>query len=258
MNLLNNLNNRQKEAVITTEGPLLVLAGAGSGKTKVLTTRIAYILEKKLCSKYEILAITFTNKAAGEMKNRVSDLLGFNVDDMWIGTFHSICSRILRMDISNIGYTNNFTIYDRQDQISLVKEILREKNLDIKEFPTSNFLSVVSNIKNLGQDRSYIEEIYKDNPQYKYFGELYDEYIKKLKLYNSLDFDDLIIKTLELFNKYPELSKKYSKRFKYVFVDEYQDTNKSQYDLIKILSIKNSVKYVLKINYQSKNQLIMF
>ncbi|HHX67390.1 MAG: UvrD-helicase domain-containing protein [Miniphocaeibacter sp.] len=240
MNLLDNLNTKQKEAVTTTEGPLLVLAGAGSGKTKVLTTRIAYILEQGLCNKYEILAITFTNKAASEMKNRVEKLLGYDVSDMWIGTFHSICTRILRREITHIGYTSNFTIYDRADQISLVKEILREKNLEVKEFPINAFLSVLSNTKNIGEGREYLDSIYKDNPQLKIFGELFEEYEKKTKLYNSLDFDDLILKTLELFETCPDIAKKYSGRFKYIFVDEYQDTNKSQYNLIRFLTKGNN------------------
>ena len=240
MNLIDGLNSRQKEAVLHTEGPLLVLAGAGSGKTKVLTTRIAHILEKGLCNKYEILAITFTNKAASEMKERVSKLLKEDVSDMWIGTFHSICTKILRREITHIGYTSNFTIYDRADQISLVKEILREKNLDVKEFPTNAFLSVVSNTKNLGEGREYLEAVYKENPTFKVFGELFEEYTKKTKMYNSLDFDDLIIKTLELFEKNPEIKDKYSNRFKYAFVDEYQDTNKGQYSLIRNLTEKSN------------------
>lgn len=240
MNLLDNLNDKQREAVLQTEGPLLVLAGAGSGKTKVLTTRIAYILEQNLANKYEILAITFTNKAASEMKVRVSNLLKEDVSDMWIGTFHSICTRILRREITHIGYTSNFTIYDRSDQISLVKEILREKNLDVKEFPTNVFLSIVSNTKNLGEGREYLEAMYKTNPQFKIFGELFEEYVKKTKKYNSLDFDDLILKTLELFDTMPEIADRYSNRFKYVFVDEYQDTNKSQYDLIRKFTKNNN------------------
>ncbi|MDL2310919.1 UvrD-helicase domain-containing protein [Peptostreptococcaceae bacterium OttesenSCG-928-C18] len=240
MNLLENLNDKQKEAVLHTEGALLVLAGAGSGKTKVLTTRIAHILNEGLCNKYEILAITFTNKAASEMKVRVEKLLGYDVSDMWIGTFHSICTRILRREITHIGYTSNFTIYDRSDQVSLVKEILREKQMDVKEFQTNAFLSIVSNTKNIGEGREYLEAVYKDNPTFKRYGELFEEYVKKTKMYNSLDFDDLILKTLELFKTCPDIAERYSGRFKYVFVDEYQDTNKSQYDLIRHLTKKNN------------------
>ncbi|WP_099203391.1 ATP-dependent helicase [Miniphocaeibacter massiliensis] len=240
MNLLDNLNDKQKEAVLHTEGPLLVLAGAGSGKTKVLTTRIAHILNEGLCNKYEILAITFTNKAASEMKVRVEKILGYDVSDMWIGTFHSICTRILRREITHIGYTSNFTIYDRADQISLVKEILREKGMDVKEFQTNAFLSIVSNTKNIGEGKEYLDSVYKDNPTFKRYGELFEEYVKKTKMYNSLDFDDLILKTLELFKTCPDIAERYSGRFKYVFVDEYQDTNKSQYDLIRYLTEKNN------------------
>lgn len=233
MELLKGLNERQKEAVLCCDRPLLILAGAGSGKTKVLTTKIAYIIEENLASKYEILAITFTNKAATEMKDRVSKLLGEDVDSLWIGTFHSICTRILRREISHIGYSNNFTIYDRTDQQSLVKEILREKNIEVKSFQINAFLSAVSSAKNIGEGRSYIDDIYKYNPATRQYGELFDSYIKKCEEYNALDFDDLILKTLELFNSNSEVKKKYSERFKYVFVDEYQDTNKSQYDLVR-------------------------
>lgn len=230
---LTQLNDRQEEAVLTTEGPVLVLAGAGSGKTKVLTTRIAYLMEQKLASRYEIVAITFTNKAASEMKTRVSNLLNADVSDMWIGTFHSICTRILRRDITHIGYNSSFTIYDREDQKSLVKEILREKNIETKSFPFNSFLSIVSSTKNLGEDREYIEANYGDNPTTRFYGEFYEEYIHKCEFYNALDFDDIIIKTLELFDKNPDIRKKYSDRFRYVFVDEYQDTNKSQYELMR-------------------------
>ncbi len=229
---LNQLNDRQRQAVLTTEGPVLVLAGAGSGKTKVLTTRIAYLMEQKLANRYEIVAITFTNKAASEMKDRVSKLLNADVSDMWIGTFHSICTRILRRDITHIGYNSSFTIYDREDQKSLVKEILKEKNIETKSFQFNSFLSIVSQAKNLGEGRDYIEANYGDNPTTRFYGEFYEEYIHKCEFYNALDFDDIIIKTLELFDKNPDIRKKYSDRFKYVFVDEYQDTNKSQYELM--------------------------
>ena len=234
--LLKGLNDRQREAVLTTEGPLLILAGAGSGKTRVLTTRIAHILNEGLARRWEVLAFTFTNKAAGEMKERVENLLGEDVSSMWIGTFHSICVRILRKEIEALGYTNNFTIYDRSDQQSLIKEILRDKGLSAKDFPVSQCLNAISSAKNIGEGVNYINDIYGYHPTYKVFGEIFEEYERKKKLYNSLDFDDLILKTLELFREHDSIRQKYENKFKYVFVDEYQDTNKPQYELIKYFS----------------------
>lgn len=234
--LLKGLNDRQREAVLTTQGPLLILAGAGSGKTRVLTTRIAHILKEGLARRWEVLAFTFTNKAAGEMKHRVENLLGEDVSSMWIGTFHSICVRILRSEIEAIGYTNNFTIYDRADQQSLIKEILRDKSISTKDFPVSVCLNAISSAKNIGEGVNYINDLYGYHPTYKVFGEIFEEYERKKKLYNSLDFDDLILKTLELFREHDSIRQKYENKFKYVFVDEYQDTNKPQYELIKYFS----------------------
>jgi len=236
MELLKGLNEKQKEAVLCCDRPLLILAGAGSGKTKVLTTKIAYIIENNLASKYEILAITFTNKAATEMKDRVSRLLKEDVSSLWIGTFHSICTRILRREISHIGYSNNFTIYDRTDQQSLVKEILKEKAIEVKSFQINGFLAAVSNAKNSGEGKFYIEDFYSNIPSARKYGEIYESYIQKMKEYNALDFDDLILKTLELFKENKDIAEKYSDRFKYVFVDEYQDTNKTQYELVRYFS----------------------
>ncbi|WP_300410919.1 UvrD-helicase domain-containing protein [Lagierella sp.] len=234
--LIKGLNDKQREAVVTTQGPLLILAGAGSGKTRVLTTRIAHILNEGLCERWEVLAFTFTNKAAAEMKTRVEKILKDDVSSMWIGTFHSICVRILRREISALGYTNNFTIYDRADQQSLIKEILKEKGIGTKDFPISACLNAISEAKNLGEGKEYLDDIYGYHPIYKIFGEVYEEYERKKKLYNSLDFDDLILKTLVLFRENEDIRSKYERKFKYVFVDEYQDTNKPQYELIKYFS----------------------
>ena len=181
--LLKGLNDRQREAVLATQGPLLILAGAGSGKTRVLTTRIAHILNEGLSRRWEVLAFTFTNKAAGEMKDRVENLLGEDVSSMWIGTFHSICVRILRSEIEALGYTRNFTIYDRADQQSLIKEILRDKGVSSKEFPVSQCLNAISSAKNIGEGVNYINDIYGYHPTYKMFGEVFEEYERKKKLY---------------------------------------------------------------------------
>ena len=236
---LDNLNDRQREAVENTDGPMLILAGAGSGKTKVLTTKIAYCLEKELCSKYEILAITFTNKAAKEMKERVENILQEDVDSMWIGTFHAICSRILRVEIERIGFERNFTVYDRADQISLVKECLKDMGVDPKNVEIKNEINTISRLKNAGATEKNIDKEDFDISLSTFTMELFQKYEHKLKRYNSLDFDDLIVKTNLLFEENPDLREKYSERFKYVFVDEYQDTNDTQYKLIKNLVSKN-------------------
>ncbi len=236
---LDNLNDRQREAVINTEGPMLILAGAGSGKTKVLTTKIAYCLEKNLCSKYEILAITFTNKAAKEMKQRVEKALDETVDSMWIGTFHSICSRILRMEIDKIGFEKNFTVYDRADQTSLIKECLKDMGVDSKNIEIKNELNTISRLKNAGATEKNVDKEDFEISLSPFTIELFQKYEHKLKRYNSLDFDDLIVKTNLLFDENPDIKEKYSSRFKYVFVDEYQDTNDTQYKLIKNLVYKN-------------------
>lgn len=236
---LDNLNDRQRESVENTDGPMLILAGAGSGKTKVLTTKIAYCLEKELCSKYEILAITFTNKAAKEMKERVENILQEDVDSMWIGTFHAICSRILRVEIERIGFERNFTVYDRADQISLVKECLKDMGVDPKNVEIKNEINTISRLKNAGATEKNIDKEDFDINLSTFTMELFQKYEHKLKRYNSLDFDDLIVKTNLLFEENPDLREKYSERFKYVFVDEYQDTNDTQYKLIKNLVSKN-------------------
>lgn len=236
MDYLKGLNDRQKQAVLHTEGPLLILAGAGSGKTRVLTHKIAYLIEEKGIFPGNILGITFTNKAANEMKERVAELLKTNIEGMWMGTFHSICVRILRRNIDKIGYNRSFTIYDRDDQITLMKECLKEKNLSKDMYKESSVLAQISNLKDsMTRPDLFINENYNDFYK-RNIGELYALYQNKLKQYNSLDFDDLIIKTVELLKENPDILEYYQKRFQYVFVDEYQDTNKAQYQLIQLIS----------------------
>lgn len=240
MDYLEGLNDRQREAVLHTEGPLLIMAGAGSGKTRVVTHKIAYLIKEKNVFPGSILAITFTNKAANEMKDRVGDLLNTNVDSMWMGTFHSICVRILRRDIHKIGYDRSFSIYDRDDQITLIKECIKEINLDKEMFKERSVLSQISSFKDEQIDPDkYINENYGDYYA-RNVGEIYALYEKKLKKYNALDFDDLIIKAVELLRAEKEIKDYYQERFQYVFVDEYQDTNKIQYSLVKLLSAKHN------------------
>lgn len=237
MDLLKGLNPKQKEGVLTTEGPVLLLAGAGSGKTRVLTNRIAYILQEEKAYSGSILAITFTNKAANEMKERVAKLLkDENVDRMWIGTFHSICVRILRRDIDKIGYTRSFTIYDRADQITLIRECIKELNLNKDMFKESSVLARISKLKDqqITSDE-FINENYK-NYHERNIGEIYSLYVKKLKQYNALDFDDLLLKALALLKQEKDILHFYQGKFKYIFVDEYQDTNRVQYELVKLLA----------------------
>ncbi len=233
---LKGLIDKQREAVEFGDGPLLILAGAGSGKTRVLTHRIAYLIEKRGIFPGNILAITFTNKAADEMKERVSNLLENNVEDIWMGTFHSICVRILRRDIDKIGYDRSFSIYDRDDHVTLMKECIKELNINKDMYKERSVLAKISDLKDKMIDPdTYINQNYSDFFS-RNVGELYALYEKKLKAYNALDFDDLILKTIELFNKSPEVLDYYQRKFKYVFVDEYQDTNRSQYELIKLIT----------------------
>ena len=235
---LDRLNDRQKEAVLHKDGPLLVLAGAGSGKTSVLTSSIAYKIKKESVDPRNILAITFTNKAANEMKERVSDLLDMDVSYLWVGTFHSICARILRMNIDRIGYSNNFTIYDTQDQRTLIRDIIKELGYK-DEINPRMAQSIISNAKNksLSPEDFLKMNFYMQNADG--ITEIFKKYEKKKFEYNALDFDDLIEKVLELFSKDRETLKYYQNKFDYVFVDEFQDTNNSQYKLIKFISGKN-------------------
>ena len=232
---LTMLNEPQRRAVLTTEGPLLVLAGAGSGKTRVLTHRIAYLLEKGVPS-YRILALTFTNKAAREMLDRVNLLAGDAAADAWVSTFHSSCARILRRDIEKLGYTRSFTIYDTDDQNRLLRDVLTELDLNEKMYPPREALSIISDAKNhLLSPREWLQAQQGDFRAQKY-ADIYAKYEDKLKKANALDFDDLLIKTLELFVQHPPVLESYQRRFEYILVDEYQDTNSAQYQLVRLLT----------------------
>ena len=251
MDFLEGLNDRQREAVLHEEGPLLIMAGAGSGKTRVVTSKIAYLIEEKNVFPGNILAITFTNKAALEMKTRVADLLNMDVERMWMGTFHSICVRILRRYIDKLGYNKSFTIYDRDDQVTLVKECIKEMNVDKSMYKESTLLGRISRFKDSQIDPdTFINENYKDFKE-RTVGEIYALYQKKLKFYNALDFDDLIIKAVELLKDNPSILDYYQDKFKYIFVDEYQDTNKIQYRLVKLLSGKSKIICVVGDSDQS-------
>lgn len=238
MNILEGLNDKQYEAVINTEGPNLIIAGAGSGKTKVLTHKIAYLIGEKNVKPWQILAITFTNKAANEMKTRVEALVGEAANEMWLGTFHSICVRILRRFIDRLGYESSFIIFDTSDQRSLVKQCLRELNIDDKLFTDRSVLSEISNAKN----EMLTPESYKlrTNGEYRKekIAEIYAVYQRKLKENNAIDFDDIINFTIDILTENPDVLEYYSDKFKYVLVDEYQDTNKAQFTLVTILASK--------------------
>ncbi|MDI6619359.1 MAG: DNA helicase PcrA [Clostridiales bacterium] len=233
---LDKLNKEQKEAVLTTEGPLLIFAGAGSGKTRVLTYRIAYLIESSVYPG-SILAITFTNKAAGEMKERVENLVGSASRDIWISTFHAACMRILRREIDKIGYNKNFVIFDTGDQKTLIKHCLDDLDIDEKMYPVKTVLGNISKAKN---ELVTCEMYRKRNSldfRAKKIGQIYELYQKKLKENNALDFDDIIMKTNEIFEKFPDVLKFYQHKFKYIHVDEYQDTNYAQYKFISYLSM---------------------
>jgi len=235
--LLAGLNKEQQQAVKTTEGPLLIMAGAGSGKTRVLTHRIAYILLGKGVNPYNILAITFTNKAAREMKERINVILGGAADEIWISTFHSMCVRILRRDIDRIGINRNFTILDTTDQLSVIKGILKDKNIDSKKFDPRGILSAISSAKNELIDAKQYGK-YTGNYFENIVSDVFEEYEKRLLKNHSLDFDDLIMKTIQLFKRVPEVLEYYQRKFQYIHVDEYQDTNKAQYQLVHLLAAK--------------------
>lgn len=232
---LNTLNKEQREAVISTEGPLLILAGAGSGKTRVLTYRIAYLIEQGIYPG-NILAITFTNKAAGEMKERVIDLVGDDARKMWISTFHSACVRILRQDIEKIGYDKHFVIYDTDDQQKLMKECLKELNLDEKMFPPKDILSKIGSQKDILVDADTYYRRNANDFKNRRVAELYSLYQKKLKTNNAMDFDDIILNAIRLLKENPDVLSYYQRKFRYIMIDEYQDTNKAQYELVNILA----------------------
>ena len=236
--LIEGLNNKQKEAVLETEGPCLVIAGAGSGKTKVLTHKIAYLIAEKNIAPWNILAITFTNKAASEMKERIENLVGDVAKDIWMGTFHSICVRILRKYIDRIGFDSSFLIFDTQDQRTLVKECLKALNIDDKMFTDRSVLSEISNAKNEMLEPIQYSVKYQADFRKAKIGEIYSLYQKRLKENNALDFDDIINYTIKILTENPDALEYYTEKFKYVLVDEYQDTNKAQFTLVTILASK--------------------
>ena len=238
MNLLEGLNDKQYEAVINTDGPCLVIAGAGSGKTKVLTHKIAYLMGEKNVKPWDILAITFTNKAANEMKSRVESLVGDIAKDMWIGTFHSICVRILRKQIDRLGFDTSFVIFDTSDQKTLVKQIIKSKNLDDKIFSDKSVLYEISNAKNEMIEPDAYAARAKGDFRKEEIAEIYEIYQRRLKENNAIDFDDIINFTIKILMDNPDLLEYYSSKFKYVLVDEYQDTNKAQFTLVTLLASK--------------------
>ena len=233
---INELNPIQREAVLHTEGPLLILAGAGSGKTRVLTYRIAYLIKEKGVYPGNIAAITFTNKAAKEMKERIEKLVGEGSEGIWAGTFHSICVRMLRRDADKIGYTRSFVIYDSSDQLTLIKQCLKELNYNEKNFPPKAIQAEISKAKNeLINSEQYSKKNQGDFRLSK-TANIYSLYQKKLMQNNAVDFDDIIVKTIELFDKNLDILEYYQRKFKYILVDEYQDTNTAQYQLISLLA----------------------
>lgn len=238
MSIYDTLNARQQEAVFRTEGPVLILAGAGSGKTRVLTHRVAYLIEEKGVNPWNILALTFTNKAAGEMRERVDSIVGFGSENIWVSTFHSTCVRILRRYIDKLGYDNNFTIYDSDDQKTIMKEVCKYLDIDTKVYKEKALLGTISKAK----DELIGPKQFKINATGDFgkekIAKVYEEYQKRLKNNNALDFDDLIVKTVELFQDNPDVLDYYQERFKYIMVDEYQDTNTAQFKLISILANK--------------------
>ena len=232
--LLEGLNPQQSEAVTHSGGPLLVVAGAGSGKTRVLTRRIAYLMSRRNVAPYQILAITFTNKAAGEMKERVADLVGPIAKTMWVSTFHSACVRILRQEATRLGYSNSFSIYDSADSQRLITIVAKELNLDPKRYPARQFQSMISNAKNeLLGPQDYLNSA--SNQFEQVVADVYAVYQQRLIRANAMDFDDLILKTVEVLQRYPEAKARFRSRFRHVLVDEYQDTNHAQYILVKEL-----------------------
>ncbi len=238
MSIYDTLNDKQKEAVFTTEGPVLILAGAGSGKTRALTHRIAYLIEEKQVAPWNILAITFTNKAAGEMRERVDKLVDYGADSIWVSTFHSMCVRILRRHIESLGFTTNFSIYDTDDQKTLMRQVLKKLEMDPKMYKEKAVLSAISAYKDklVTPDEAAVSAS-GDFRKMK-TAEAYAYYQSKLKQNNALDFDDLIVKTIELLESNAEVRDYYQERFKYILVDEYQDTNYAQFKLVSILAGK--------------------
>ncbi len=238
MGYLDTLNNEQYIAATTVDGPVLILAGAGSGKTRVLVHRIANMIDNMGVNPWNILAITFTNKAAGEMRERVDNIVGAGADSIWVSTFHSMCVRILRRHIDCIGYDSNFTIYDTDDQKSVMKDIMKRLEIDTKFLKERTVLSAISSAKDELIDPDEFEENCKGDYKKEQIAKLYRAYQETCKQSNALDFDDLIVKTVELFEKCPEVLNNYQERFRYICVDEYQDTNTAQFELIRLLADK--------------------
>ena len=238
MSIYDTLNHEQQEAVFHTEGPVLILAGAGSGKTRVLTHRIAYLIEEKGVNPWNIMAITFTNKAAGEMRERVDKIVGFGAESIWVSTFHSSCVRILRRYIDRLGFDHNFAIYDTDDQKSLMKDICKRLEIDTKVYKERAILAAISSAKDeLVSPEEYQLNTMSDFSKKK-IALAYLEYQKELKKNNALDFDDLIVKTVELFQACPDVLDYYQERFRYIMVDEYQDTNTAQFKFVSLLAAK--------------------
>lgn len=238
-NIYDTLNDMQQMATFHTEGPLLILAGAGSGKTRVLTHRIAYLIEEKGVNPYNIMAITFTNKAAAEMRSRVNKIVGFGAEQVWVSTFHSACVRILRRFIDRIGYSNDFTIYDTDDQKRLMKNVIKDLNLDSKIYKENAMINKISDFKNKLMTTSDVSAMANRDFKIINVSKIYNDYQQALKNNNALDFDDLIMKTVELFNKCPEVLESYQNRLQYIMVDEYQDTNAAQFAFVKQLASKS-------------------
>ena len=237
-NYLEKLNDKQREAVCCTEGPLLILAGAGSGKTRVLTHRIAYLMSEKNVDPYNIMAITFTNKAAAEMRERVNKIAGFGAEAVWVSTFHSACARILRRFADRLGYTTDFSIYDTDDTKQVIKTVLTDMNADSKRFPPKKVLSVISSCKNHNMTYSdFLDEARTRDDEI--IGEAFKLYNERLYRSNAMDFDDLLLKTVELFKRCPDVLEGYQKRLKYISVDEYQDTNQVQFEFVRLLAGKS-------------------
>lgn len=237
-NIYETLNDMQQMAVYHTEGPLLILAGAGSGKTRVLTHRIAYLIEEKQVQPYNIMAITFTNKAAGEMRERVNKIVGFGAEQVWVSTFHSACVRILRRYIDRIGYNNDFTIYDTDDQKRLLKDVIKNLNLDPKQYKENTVLGKISDFKNKLITTGQVSQMAVSDFKQRDISRIYSNYQEALKKNNALDFDDLIMKTVQLFERCPEVLESYQERLKYIMVDEYQDTNAAQFAFVRLLAAK--------------------
>lgn len=236
MSIYDTLNEQQKQGVFTTEGPVLILAGAGSGKTRVLTHRVAYLIQEKGVAPWHIMAITFTNKAAGEMRQRIDDMIDYGAESIWVATFHSSCVRILRRFADRLGYATNFTIYDSDDQKTLMKDICKRLEIDTKMYKERTFLNEVSSAKNeLISDQEFANQAMGDFRKTK-TAQVYREYQARLKQNNAMDFDDLIMNTVELLKMDPEVLNYYQEKFQYVMVDEYQDTNTAQFELVRLLA----------------------